>query len=324
MRNPSFISSFSPARSAVPWVLALFALIELRVARLPPSPASLNVVDDVLARLDRPPVAAAPVTVIGDSVANQLVRELRQQRRTAAEDLTANAAIETPGHYLLLRRRLEQRPRPARVVFMSENPDFGKLTNPYVDNHVVRCFLRWDEIADLTLGKRDAAFGLRMSLHRLSPTLRRRAELQAAIPYFHRPGSAAARMAGAGDTGGDAGSNALTGLMDYILRRRSQDEHMAARYFTRLVRELHGRGIPLHFVPTPRAGDVAAPAVRPLAAVNPVLHRRLEALAAQYSSFTFEADVRYYPRDWFGDGTHFKAARLADAAADLAGIMNIP
>ncbi len=305
-------------------MLALFALIELRVARLPPSSASPNVVDDVLARLERPPAAAAAATVIGDSVANQLVRELRRGRRAPLEDLTANAAIETPGHYLLLRRRLEQTPPPARVVFMSENPDFGKLTNPYVDNHVVRCFLRWDEIADLTFGKRDAAFGLRMTLHKLSPTLRRRAELQAAIPYFHRPGSAATRMAGAADAGAPAGSNALTDLMDFFLRRRSQDEHMAARYFTRLVRELHARGIPLHFVPTPRAGDGAAPALRPLADVNPALHRRLEALAAQYSSFTFEADVRYYPRDWFGDGTHFNAARLVDAAADLAGSMNVP
>ena len=316
MRSPSSISSFSPARSAVFWVVLILAAIELRVARMPASRWSFNVVDDALARLDAPSPAPDRPLWLGDSVANQLARELNRGRRTpSGQDFTANAAIEAPGQYLLLRRHLDHHPPPPRVVLMSQFPDTGKLTNPYVENHVTRCFLRWREIGALAWQKRDAAFGLRMTLYKLLPTLRHRADLQTHVPYFFRPDSASAHMVAM--TGGPKG-NSLTELMDFLLRRRTQDEHVATRYFVRMVADLDARRIPLHYIPTPRAGEVATPATRPLAEVDPELHRRLAGLAARYPSFTFEASVRLYPRDWFGDGTHFKPARLAAVARDLA------
>lgn len=312
----SRLSTFSSElrRTPLPWVLAAIAATELAVSHGLPRGAHRHEFDALLARVDAERTDA-DVVILGDSVAQNLF-DRWPGRPAGVTSLAANQAIELPGHYWLLRRYLDANRAPRAVVFVGHDPLGGNLRQPFTENYVQRCFTRWREIADLTAARRSPVFGLKMVLYKALTTFRHRVYIQKALSGHAHADGAATRAGGAAASGGGGSTpHGALALADRWLERHRL-EPLGEAYLGRLAAELGARGIPLVYVPAPRAERVrAAPAT---AGADRQLAAALARIRGRHPNLVVRDDLlAYYPDDWFFDGIHPRHAYRARVRAAL-------
>ena len=150
MPSTSSIFSSKWLRCGALWAALVIAAVEgLQAHRLPQRYLSHEV--EFLLREMPHWGSGADRVILGDSVGLQLALGIEAQHRGEFTPLASNQTIEMAGQYFLLRRYLEARPAPRAVFLLMDDPLNGDLNSPYVENYIQRCFLRWSEIASLTV-----------------------------------------------------------------------------------------------------------------------------------------------------------------------------
>ena len=127
----------------------------------------------------------ADILFIGDSVGAALVESASKKMQGIGVwgHLTTNQVIEMAGNYYLVKRYLRAHKSPVAVIFVGGVPESVSLDQISNENFIQRCFLRWEEIAELTYYK-GLRFGCVMLVHKLLPSYRYRYHLQKKIAGF--------------------------------------------------------------------------------------------------------------------------------------------
>ena len=181
MPRTSFISNFK--RLPLAFLLALFAIIgiERYVGSRITSDFFNHEVDYLLRLLDTRRFKA-DYLLIGDSVALQLYRQFQKDPRF--DDLATNQAVETTGHYFLVRRYLEKNPLPKVVIFTGLPFHFRDLRQVYTENFVLRTFTNNQEIIDVFQARLNPAMTAKMIAYKTSPSYKFRLKLQKELVDF--------------------------------------------------------------------------------------------------------------------------------------------
>lgn len=317
MRNPSSISSSRWLRSGLLWTVVAVAAIELVAGRVLPGRLFSHEVDEILYQLDTTPLAAERIA-LGNSVGRQLALAIAKEHPGFFEPMASNAAIETTGQYLLLRRYLERNPPPRAVVLFLDDPFNGNLTLVFAENYIQRCFLRWREIGELGWMRGGPVFTALMVAYKALPTFRYRLHLQNRIPFLAsdtvylgmRPEELERSAAGERE-------GAWYRLWQRLTRRPGQSA--SALSLERMLRLCEVRGIALYLVPTPIRQSEADR--RNARGGRGEINARLAALRAAYPCLHVLPEPRVYPDDWFRDGVHFKPPFVRDRALEYHALL---
>ena len=321
MRSRSSIFSSRVFGSALVWTVLAVALIEWRAQRALPETHAYHEVDLMLRYLDHGQVPDARTLVLGDSVGRQISHALLEKMDGGAVTLASNAALETPGQYYVLRRYLEGHPAPKRVILIMGGPVDGRLEGAFTENYVQRAFLRWREIAELSLAKRSMSFGLVMAGYKLFPSFRYRLSLQRKIPLLKAPDPTFGWFDLA-DASSHPEADAPHGVLEMAgsrLHALGRGPSIADAYFRRLARLLEDRKIEWIYLPVP-IPESDAPMTAP-AGYHGRQMARLRELSGQFPSLRVAENCPVYPDDWFRDGAHLKEERLPAVAKDYSRIL---
>ncbi|OGX05654.1 MAG: hypothetical protein A2Z88_10805 [Omnitrophica WOR_2 bacterium GWA2_47_8] len=96
-----------------------------------------------------------------------------------------NSAIEMIGQYFLIQRYLAKNEKPESILYFGRYRDVvkGNLSGNHVEHYVQRCFLKFDEIAQITSLK-GIRFGFIMMVYKWMPSHRYRWHLQKQLSGF--------------------------------------------------------------------------------------------------------------------------------------------
>jgi hypothetical protein len=164
--------------SAALLTVIIIAIVEITLSQSLPSRIFSHEVDRVLYDIDRTKYNADFV-LLGDSIGKQIIDSALsdyKNGRTCAS-LGANQAIEMTGQYFLVERYLRNNSKPKAVIFVGCNQLGGNLEQVYTENFFQRCFLRFNEIAELTLHK-GSQFSFIMMIYKIFPSYRYRLKIQ--------------------------------------------------------------------------------------------------------------------------------------------------
>ena len=166
-------------------LVVLIIVTEITMSRVLPGRFFSHEVDRALHNIDDT-ASEAELVFIGDSVGRQLVRGAWRAGQGGArkwKDLVTNQVIEAAGNYYMLKRYLRRHKKPAAVIYVAGAPDDVDLEGDSNENFIQRCFLRADEMAELTYYK-GFRFGFVMLVHKLFPSYRYRYHLQKKLLGF--------------------------------------------------------------------------------------------------------------------------------------------
>ncbi len=249
-------------------------------------------------RLDREKFDA-PYLVIGDSVLPSATAEQAlSSRYFATFDL--NQAVEMAGEYFMVRRYLLRNQSPKAVVYVGLNP-FGKsLDRPWIETYVKRVFLRFSEILDLFLTKRDLRFSTQMMIYKLFPSFRFRDSVQSALGYRNPMESSAPVSAKGG------GDHSILSQLKKLLARDPEPD-LSKVYFERMLSYLENRGIDFYFLNAAESEtNIARFRTTSGFHTNGTVFQSLEQLTAYFAElqkrfprFHYDPEVMTYPDAYF-------------------------
>jgi len=290
-------SSVRRRRCALPWVILGIVVVELIGHRALVGRFGIHEVDAVLRLMPQQP-RAARIALLGDSVGFQVLVTLVDRDDFAM--LATNQAIEMTGHFYLLRRYLHHAAEPPRAIVFLGHPPLGRnLDQLWTENYVQRCFLNWNEIAEIGAVKRNPVFTSKMIAYKLLATLRARRYLQIAL-------AKSTNVAVDTRPPDDNADQTRHGLMDLLGRWISsfRKKDISDDYFERLLDLSDRIGAEIYYIPAPvsEARDVAVRARE---------NEHIEALARRTPNLHYVADLyRVYPGEHFIDGVHLKKNAL--------------
>lgn len=186
------------------------------------------------------------VVLLGDSVGRGIFADWKIAGGSIAR-LACNQATETAGQYFFLKRYLENNRMPGAVIICDRTPGKGDLNQALTENYVQRCFTRWREILGLFRVKLDPVFTAKMVAYKLLATFRNRLHLQRYLLGFSNSDVYSGIAPDAGTVGGGYGLFDVAGDAMRALR----DEPVSRYYLRRMLEELDGYGVPVHYLPPP-------------------------------------------------------------------------
>lgn len=175
MRKILFTFNFNKRQPALLWAIIAVIVIETVLSKLVVLLPFTNTTDRTLYDIEHKRYDA-DIVFISDSVGRQILKSALSNYGDGNYKfamLLSNGAVEMTGRYFLIERYLKRNKKPKAVVFVGVNPLGGNLKGRYTENYVQRCFLKPDEILQLTLFK-GIKFGLVMVIYKLFPSYRYR------------------------------------------------------------------------------------------------------------------------------------------------------
>jgi hypothetical protein len=294
MPRTSFISNFK--RLPLAFLLALVTILGIeRYVATRVTPNYFNHEVDHLLRLLDVRRFKADYLLIGDSVALQLYRQFQKDPRF--DDLAANQAIETTGHYFLVRRYLEKNPPPKAVIFTGLPFHFRDLRQVYTENFVLRTFTHIQEIMDIFQARLDPAMAAKMIAYKTSPSYKFRLKLQQDLVNFSNSDvysgvDVAVKPA-------KLGSFSVLSVLSEGLPR----ETTGMAHFRELLAYLEGKGIDIYYIPAPvpvQDRNKHHAHVR-----EELISSILPQLKDEYANFHYYSELVEFDQKWFVDGVHF-------------------
>jgi hypothetical protein len=186
------------------------------------------------------------VVLLGDSVGRGIFADWKITGGSIAR-LACNQATETAGQYFFLQRYLERNRMPGAVIICDRSPGNGDLRQVLTENYVQRCFTRWREILGLFRVKLDPVFTVKMVVYKMLATFKYRLHLQRLLAGFTNSDV----YSGVAPEGGKV--NAGYGIFDVVEDkvRAARNESVSRYYLHRMLEDLDGYGVPVHYLPPP-------------------------------------------------------------------------
>ncbi len=262
-------------------MVAVVVATEIALSQTLPERFFSHEVDRALHRIKQAK-GDAEILFIGDSVGRQLIISAAQRGwpGNKGHTLATNQVIEMAGNYYLVRRYLLRHGKPRAVVFVAgppESVDLGQASN---ENFIQRCFLRWDEIAELTFYK-GLRFGCVMVVHKLFPSYRYRYHIQKKLVGFSNAsiyeGLKRESSGGTAAEGSDKGFQIKGTLFD--------------TYFRKLLDMLSRESIDFYYVFPP----VSQARWKKDKQRYEAMRLFLDSLRREYPLFRFRGGLRMYP-----------------------------
>ena len=294
MPRTSFISNFK--RLPLAFLLALWAIIGIeRYVGSRITPDFFNHEVDHLLRLLDTRRFKADYLLIGDSVALQLYRQFQKDPRF--DDLATNQAVETTGHYFLVRRYLEKNPPPKIVIFTGLPFHFRDLRQVYTENFVLRTFTNTQEIIDVYQARLNPAMTAKMIAYKVSPSYKFRLKLQEELVDFSN--SDVYSGVDFAIKPAKLGSHSVLNILSDKFPR----EKTGVTHFRELLAYLEGKGIDLYYVPVPvqMQDRINQHAIDHEELISKILPQ----LQEEFANFHYSSELVEFDRKWFVDGVHF-------------------
>jgi hypothetical protein len=242
---------------------------------------------------------------IGDSVGANLVW-LAAKKMPEIEPggrLGTNQVVEMAGNYYLIKRYLRLHKRPVAVVFVGGLPESVNLDQASNETFIQRCFLRWEEIAELTTYK-GFRFGCVMLVHKLLPSYRYRYHLQKKIAGFTNASiydGLTKEEAADKDSGGPGEDFRVTGSLYEV-------------YFKKLLDMLSKEDIGFYYILPPVSSARWARDKERYAVMEPFWAK----CRREYPAFRYYGKLFKYPDECFNkDQIHLKGVGAFLATKDL-------
>ena len=254
----------------------------------------------------------AEYLIIGDSVGRQISKQFISNPKFAI--LATNQAVETTGHYFLVRRYLARNPAPKAVIFIGLPFHFRDLDQVYTENFVLRTFTHTREISDIASTKYNPVMTAKMIAYKFLPTFKYRLILQENMVGFTNSDI----YSGFDNTvnPAKAGRHSLLRLM----KKRRVGHKASTVHFEKLLAYLAMQDIPLYYIPAPIKQQKRKKKQSDSALYQDLFGNYLPAIQSDH--FHYFDSIVEHPGHYFSDRVHFAPEWLPVAEKYFSDILD--
>ncbi|MFH1478569.1 MAG: hypothetical protein ABIG92_02200 [Candidatus Omnitrophota bacterium] len=297
---------------AIIWLIIIITSAEVILSFILPSKLfDGNETDEALYNIEH--VASnIDFVLLGDSVGRQILKESYNIDKKGYLTLATNKGTEMVGQYYLAKRYLLKNKKPKAMIFVGNNPFDDDLSGIYTENYFQRCFLKFDEIAELVPYK-DIKFCFVMMIYKIFPSYRYRLHIRA---YMQK--HLFCSNSKVFDITTEKKGKELEGKVHFqsSLFKHKKTALISDIYFRKLLNMLKQKSIRFYFVDAPKTESYFKQEENIKSYEN--MFKYLGELEDEYENFYFLKSLGTYPDEYFKNDSIHLIKELPDSKLPVA------